>query len=253
MSVCPHCHAATPPDAATCPQCGQALAATAASAAGAAAEPELPAWLRELRPAAPAGEATAAAPAAVAPAARAATPAADAAPRSSGQLETSALISEDDLPAWLRTWAANEDAAANGAVQDQSWMLGGEVEEVEAAPEIDVVEEAPHAWHVPAAVAEPPPSRAATAFGSPRPEARPAERLLAPRAPDPEPAPAESRLGARLSGQQAATPPMPLRRRTQIARSRSRAAALATAALATAAVIFLISLVFFLVTVGPFH
>ncbi|HEX5505520.1 MAG TPA: zinc ribbon domain-containing protein [Thermomicrobiales bacterium] len=252
MSVCPNCHAATPPDAATCPSCGRALAATA-NGAGAAPEPELPAWLRELKPPAPADETPAtavpvpAAPAGGAPPARVV---ADAAPRAAGQLETSALISEDDLPGWLRTWAANEDAAARGAAQDQSWMLGGE--EADGPAEADVVEEAPQAWHVPAAVTEPPPSRAATAFGVPKPETRAVERLLAPRPVEPEPAPEESRLGARLAGQ-AATPPMPLRRRTQLARSRSRAAALATAALATAAVVFLVSLVFFLVTVGPLH
>jgi len=158
-------------------------------------------------------------------------------PASAPSSETAALISEDDLPAWLRAFSEPREQT-DTRTDDQSWMLGGE-----AASGSNAAANLEQTWQA----AAPPPtvaSEAASAFAKlaeTTPGAAHAERrivmpaITAPPAPVEEPAPAEPVVRS-------------LPQRPAATRAKQRGARVQRAALLT----FLAALVIFLIVLGIF-
>lgn len=175
MTTCPHCTAKNDTTATDCRACGEALPPAVPTATA-----ELPAWLRQMNPesapaadvvleTAPAPPQTAAATAVADPddrplniapapeqtdAATASTTARQPIPQAAApapkpapaQVETASLVSEDDLPAWLRAFSDN-DSLKNGANDRESeglaWMAG-----VAGAGNADA-DDLAHSWQTP--------------------------------------------------------------------------------------------------------
>ncbi|HEU5331012.1 MAG TPA: zinc ribbon domain-containing protein [Thermomicrobiales bacterium] len=158
-------------------------------------------------------------------------------PASAPSNEAAALISEDDLPAWLRAFSEPQEKTDTRA-DDQSWMLGGE-----AASGAGATANLEQTWQA----AAPPPaadSEAAAAFAKlaeTTPGATHAERrivmpaITAPPAPIEEPALAEPVVRS-------------LPQRPVATRAKQRGARVQRAALLT----FLAALVIFLIVLGIF-
>ena len=202
MITCPDCHAENEHDAEACHSCGRALPRVETANA------PLPPWLQQLKPETEDDDALLEEPVPVA--ARAAATGTDsviAAPKSNkrampevdsskggaqgGMTETASLISEDDLPAWLRAFGEVE-AKNEAAPADESWMVGADAE---AAANAAAAQNLAQSWQSPARSAE---ARARTgaasvfaksAEGAAKPE-RVITSAVAPVAPAPEAEPA---------------------------------------------------------------
>ena len=129
-----------------------------------------------------------------------------------GASESASLISEDDLPAWLRAFSEPDTANQATKADDQSWMLGG----ANGAEDEQMSGNLAQSWQAPAR-ATAPRTGAVSVFGTPDEAkakvakvAKP-ERVMAP-APAPTPAPAmESKLSAPLPTVGGAKPTTPAR------------------------------------------
>jgi len=195
--TCPDCHAENETGAETCHSCGRAL--PQAEPANAA----LPPWLQQLKP----EDALLEEPMAVS--ARAIATGTDsvlAAPKSksstrskpepepkggaqSGMTETASLISEDDLPAWLRAFGEVE-SQKQAAPADESWMVGVDAE---GAANHASAQNLAQSWQAPSRPVEARArSGAASVFAKPGESVAKADRVIAsaaPVAPAPEPEP----------------------------------------------------------------
>lgn len=183
---------------------------------------------------------------------RAANP--PAAPQS-GTTDTASLISEDDLPSWLRAFSENDGGAQSATVDDQSWMTGGDTGQAADALTANLAQ----SWQAPARVAASQRTGAVSVFGA-SDEGRgkvarveKAERVVAPVPAPAAPAPAPGQklsaplptVGAKPAaparlGSNRAVPPGAERAGASIQR-------LATIAFLVAFVIFLIVLGIFVV------
>ena len=189
MTTCPHCHTANHPEATACQVCGQTLSATATDQDAA-----LPAWLQQLKPgpdesttvpstngflAKPdlplSGTSTVQSVTAAAPT-KGTLPGAQPA----SQAETTSLISEDDLPVWLRAFGEPDTPKADNADADQSWMVGNDTD----GGKVDGAGDLAQSWQVPTRPAAKQRSGAGSVFtkvseGAPVATARP-ERAAMP-------------------------------------------------------------------------
>lgn len=209
MTTCPHCHTANRPEAAACQACGQTLSAVAT-----AQDPALPTWLQQLKPEAE-GAATAATtnglPAepelplsgtstiqsvtAAAPqqhrrgsptpkpvvGGAAPTKGTEPGAQPVSQAETTSLISEDDLPVWLRAFGEPDTVPADNADVDQSWMVGNDT----GGAKVDGAGDLAQSWQAPARPAAKQHSGAGSVFtkvsvGSPVATTRPERTVTLP-------------------------------------------------------------------------
>ena len=249
--TCPDCHAENELGAAECQSCGHALPQAEAANA------PLPQWLQQLKPEVeveappevktPVGAASASMlgtdsmlPSAP-PKSRRAKREADA-EKAAGQAnmnETASLISEDDLPAWLRAFGEAESKQHAASSTDESWMIGAEAPDTLNAA---AAQNLAQSWQSPTQpVASRARTGAASIFAKPAEgQARP-ERVIAPSAAPVAAAP-EPELPARPSSGRSELPrPMPMPRERG-GMSLQRVALIA----------FIAALVIFLVVVGIF-
>lgn len=281
MRTCPHCQSENPADAVICSHCSMQLAS-----APPGDEVALPDWLQQLEPEQhgadgadaiavtavtvpePAGqiarfnasdpvtEDTVVEQVAVAPARGAAT---------AGHRGSEALIDENDLPAWLRAWDANETAVKEGASakqeDDLSWIGDSDADDpppLESATSAE--SEAPElelAWHAAAHPVARQHSKAEAVFAqmaspSPAPDTEAAIGTSAPAR--------RSTLHASLVSSPVApgssiAPAVNDLRAVMVSRSepRRQGRTAATLVLAAALMFFVVSLAFFLFTIGPFR
>jgi len=255
--TCPDCQAKNEYGTTTCHACGHAL--TQADAASA----PLPQWLQQLKP-----EVEEDAPVEVL--AMASTPTAalfgtdslvaaspkgaasssrgksagkrEAAgaegPKGANTAETASLISEDDLPAWLRAFGEVDTKQAGAASTDESWMVGAEAANASGAA---TEQHLAQSWQSPARPAE---ARARTGassvFAKPTEGATKSDRVMATTVaavPPPEVAPAPRPSNARPD-----LPRLKSTSREQGGMSLQRVAMIA----------FIAALVIFLIVVGIF-
>jgi hypothetical protein len=205
--TCPDCHAENETDAEVCHSCGRALPQVETANA------PLPQWLQQLKP-----EDDALLEESMPVAARASAVGTDsvlAAPKSkiskrskpepeakngahTGMTETASLISEDDLPAWLRAFGEVE-AQKQAAPADESWMVGADAE---GAASPASAQNLAQSWQAPARPAEARArSGAASVFSKPGESAAKPERVIVssvPVAPAPEPEPEVRPANARM-------------------------------------------------------
>ncbi len=265
MIICPQCQAENETGAALCHGCGTILPTLAGGGA-------LPSWLQALKPepvlaggaAKPLAGGTAKLgtgdllpaplPSVVAASAPAAsgtdtlmatqpTPAARATAnspaKSGGQAsETASLISEDDLPAWLRAFSEPDTATVATSADDQSWMLG-----TNAATVADAVgDNLAQSWQVSARPTAP--RAAAAAFAAP--VANPAKVTKAAR---PEPI-GPATVAVATAKEQAVPGALPTRLGTS--RALPAGGRGGTAAQRMATIAFIVALVIFLIVLGIF-
>lgn len=139
-------------------------------------------------------------------AARSSSPAPAAAPIN----ETASLISEDDLPAWLRAFSEPERTSATPTDDDQSWMLGSSMTITAEQEASDLAQ----SWQAPPRTTAVERTSAAAIFAAPT--ASPAnvakhERLITPMAPPPvAPQPVET-PSATPNAKVGAAPGVPVR------------------------------------------
>lgn len=245
MITCPDCHAENETGAEACHSCGRALPKVETANA------PLPQWLQQLKP-----EEDALVEEPVPVAARAAAIGTDsviAAPQSTrrakpeseaaqggpqgGMTETASLISEDDLPAWLRAFGEVE-SQKQAAPADESWMVGADADTANGPV---AAQNLAQSWQAPARPAE---ARARTGaasiFAKPAESVARPERVIAPTAPPapaPEPEPEVRPVAGRLD----------LPRPTPMPRERSGMPLQRVALVA-----FIAALVIFLVVLGIF-
>ena len=249
--TCPDCHAENELDATECQSCGRALPQPEAANA------PLPQWLQQLKPEAeveeplevktPVGAASASmlgtdsVISSKPPSARRAKRESEA-EKGAGQsnmTETASLISEDDLPAWLRAFGDAESKQQATASTDESWMVGAEAE---GAANVAAAQNLAQSWQSPT---QPAASRARTGAASifAKPSDGPArpERVIA-AAPTPVVAEPEPEALARPSGGRSELPrPVPTsRERSGVSLQR------------VALVAFVAALLIFLIVVGIF-
>ena len=248
MITCPDCHAENETGAESCHSCGRALPQVET------ANTPLPPWLQQLRPetedslleepvpvaaraiatgtdsviASPQGPKRAKKDKDLDPAKEGAQ---------GGMTETASLISEDDLPAWLRAFGEVESQKQT-APADESWMLGANAD---GAANQAASQNLAQSWQSPARPAE---ARtrtgAASVFAKPAEGVTKADRVIAsaaPAAPAPEPEPEVRPASGRME----------LPRPTPMPRER-RGLSLQRVAL----IAFVAALVIFLVVVGIF-
>lgn len=283
MRTCPHCQSENPADAVICSHCSMQLAS-----APPGDEVALPDWLQQLEPEQhgadgadaiavtavtvpePAGqiarlntsdpvtEDTVVEQVAVAPARGAAT---------TGQRGSEALIDENDLPAWLRAWDANETAAKEGASakqeDDLSWIGDSDADDrppPESATSAESDEsEAPElelAWYAAAHPVARQHSKAEAVFvqmASPSPPAT--EAAIGTSAPARRSTLHASLVSPPVAPGPSITPAVNDLRAVMVSRSepRRQGRTAATLVLAAALMFFGISLAFFLFTIGPFR
>ncbi len=218
MIICPDCQAENTNDAKTCHACGHALAPAEAASA------PLPQWLQQLKPEVEADvpqealamskgptaalfgtdSLVAASPKGAAPASRDRSAsrreaAVIEAAKGGNAAETASLISEDDLPAWLRAFGEAETKNTAAASTDESWMVGAEAASTTSAA---ASQNLAHSWPAPARSAEvrARTSGASSIFAKPADNAAKQDRVMAiPAAavPTPEPSPAPRASNAR--------------------------------------------------------
>ena len=214
MTTCPDCHAENANDARTCHACGHALQQGEATSA------PLPQWLQQLKPEAEEELPLAALAVSTGPTAAlfgtdslvAASPkgapspsrdrsasrraAEEDAAKGANMAETASLISEDDLPAWLRAFGEAETKNA-AASTDESWMVGAEAAgTISAAASQNLAQ----SWQAPARPAEARArSGASSVFAKPADGAAKQDRVMATpvTAAPPEPTPAPRPSNAR--------------------------------------------------------
>jgi hypothetical protein len=198
--TCPDCHAENDTGAEACHSCGRALPQVETANA------PLPSWLQQLKPEEDAliEEAVPVSASAIA----VGTDSVLASPKNKGtgskrskaeqepkggaqggMTETASLISEDDLPAWLRAFGEVE-SQKQAAPADESWMVGADAEGANSPTSSQNLAQS---WQAPARPAE---ARARTGassvFSKPGESATKSERVMtsvAPAAPAPEPEP----------------------------------------------------------------
>ena len=247
MITCPDCHAENETGAESCHSCGRALPQVETANA------PLPPWLQQLRP-----EEDTLLEEPVPVAARASATGTDsviASPHGpkrakkskdldpakdnaqGGMTETASLISEDDLPAWLRAFGEVE-TQKQAAPADESWMVGANAD---GPTNQAAAQNIAQSWQSPVRPAE---ARArtgaASVFSKPAEGAAKPERVIAsaaPVAPAPEPEPEARPASGRME----------LPRPTPMSRERSGMSLQRVALVA-----FLAALVIFLVVVGIF-
>lgn len=248
MITCPDCHAENETGAESCHSCGRALPQVETANA------PLPPWLQQLKPedslveepvpvaaraSATGTDSVIAAPQAPRRAKKDLDSGKESAPN--GMTETASLISEDDLPAWLRAFGEVE-SQKQAAPADDSWMLGASAD---GAATPAAAQNLAQSWQSPTRPAE---ARArtgaASVFAKPTEGTARPERVIAaaaPAAPAPEPEPEVRPASGRLDLPRPTPMPrekggMPLQR-------------VALAAFVAALVIFLIVVGIFLI--GP--
>ena len=251
MITCPDCHAENELDATECQSCGRALPQPEAANA------PLPQWLQQLKPEAevdeplevktPVGAASASMLgtdsiiSSKPPSARRAKRESEA-EKGGGQsnmTETASLISEDDLPAWLRAFGDAESKQQTTASTDESWMVGAEDE---GSANVAAAQNLAQSWQSPT---QPAASRArsgaASIFAKPSDAPARPERVIA-AAPTPVVAEPEPETLARPSSGRPELPrPVPTsRERSGVSLQR------------VALVAFIAALLIFLVVVGIF-
>lgn len=243
--TCQDCHAENAPGATVCQACGHALPQAEAASA------PLPQWLQQLKPEVereaplvaktPAGAANATMPgtdSVVAPVRSAAARVAaeggqDKGGAQASVTETASLISEDDLPAWLRAFGEVESRQQATAASDESWMVGAGAEQADSPTTQDLTQ----SWQAPSQPAAARSRTGATSiFAKPAEGPAKPERVIAASAPtvapvrEPEP-PARTEMPRPLP-----TPRKPVGAQLQ----------------RVALVAFLVALVIFLIVVGVF-
>jgi hypothetical protein len=244
--TCPDCHAENETGAESCHSCGRALPQVETANA------PLPPWLQQLKP-----EEDAILEEPVPVAARAGATGTDsviAAPHAPGRAqenkdldpardsahggmtETASLISEDDLPAWLRAFGEVE-SQKQAAPADETWMLGANADAANQAASQNLAQ----SWQSPARPAEARArSGAASVFAKPAEGAAKPDRVITSAAPvetAPEPEPEVRPAGGRLD----------LPRPTPLPRDRGGMTLQRVALVA-----FVAALIIFLVVVGIF-
>lgn len=169
------------------------------------------------------------------------------APATTPTSETASLISEDDLPAWLRAFSEPEHNGKAATDDDQSWMLGSNstISDEQAASDLA------QSWQAPARATAVERTGAAAIFAAPA--ANPTnvtrhERLITPLAPPPavvQPAVVPQKVGAATDAQVRLGAGRPIPAPT--ARVSSTVQRLAIIAFIAALLIFLVVLTIFVV------
>lgn len=165
-------------------------------------------------------------------------------PSSAASNETASLISEDDLPAWLRAFSENDSSSKSASADDQSWMLGTAGE----TPVNTVAENLAQSWQAPTRTA--PRTSAAAVFAVPTETAAKVSRVekperaiaMTPILVEPEPAPVMA----------AAKPTVPARLGVTRPAAPAATKRAGSSAQRIAVIAFLVALVVFLIVLGIF-